>query len=66
MSALERKPQVLASTPDEVLGPGIDWRGIPRGPSQLACRLAFPDATCGVPEGLVVTREEPAASGESQ
>ena len=32
MSALERNPQVPAPTPHEVLGPGIDGRGIPRGP----------------------------------
>ena len=32
MSALERKPQVLAPIPHKVLGPGIDGRGIPRGP----------------------------------
>ena len=31
-SALERKPQVLAPTQHNVLGPGIDGRGIPRGP----------------------------------
>ena len=32
MSALERMPQVPAPTPHKVLGPGIDGRGIPRGP----------------------------------
>ena len=32
MSALERNPQVLAPSPHKVLGPGIDGRGIPRGP----------------------------------
>ena len=32
MSALERNPQVPAPTPHKVLGPGIDGRGIPRGP----------------------------------
>ena len=37
MSALERNTQVLTSTPHEVLGPGTDWRGIPRGP--LATRM---------------------------
>ena len=28
---------------DEDLGPGTDWRGIPRGPSQFAWKLAFPE-----------------------
>ena len=52
---LQRNPKVHVSTgeetsgsawtPDVVLGPGTDWRGIPRGPSQLAWRLAFPEAT---------------------
>ena len=32
MSALERNPQVPAPTPQKVLRPGIDGRGIPRGP----------------------------------
>ena len=32
MSALEMNPQVPAPTPHKVLGPGIDERGIPRGP----------------------------------
>ena len=32
MSALERNPQVPAPTPHKILGPGIDGRGIPRGP----------------------------------
>ena len=32
MSALERNPQVTEPTPRNVLGPGIDGRGIPRGP----------------------------------
>ena len=32
MSALERYPQVSAAIPHKVLGPGIDGRGIPRGP----------------------------------
>ena len=31
MWALERNLQVLAPTPNKVLGPGIDGRGIPRG-----------------------------------
>ena len=32
MSALERNPQVSGAIPHKVLGPGIDGRGIPRGP----------------------------------
>ena len=32
MSALERNPQVPAPTPHKVLGPGIEGRGIRRGP----------------------------------
>ena len=32
MSGLERNPQVPAPNPHKVLGPGIDGRGIPRGP----------------------------------
>ena len=32
VAALERNPQVPAQTPHKVLGPGIDGRGIPRGP----------------------------------
>ena len=45
MSALERKAQVTASTPQEVSGPGTDGRGIPRNPWRLKWRLAFPEAT---------------------
>ena len=45
MSALERKPEALDSAPDKDLGPGTDWRGIARGPLQLAWRLDFPEAT---------------------
>ena len=32
MSSLERKSQVPAPNPLKVLGPGIEGRGIPRGP----------------------------------
>ena len=32
MSSLERNAQVPAPTPHKILGPGIDGRGIPRGP----------------------------------
>ena len=39
----------LAPTPHKVLGPDMDWRGIPRdhreAPEQLARGLAFPEAT---------------------
>ena len=45
MSVLERKPQVPASAPHEYVGPGTNWKGILRGPSQLAWRLDFPEAT---------------------
>ena len=45
MSALERKPQVLARAPVRDIGPGTDWRGIPRSPSQLVWRLASPEDT---------------------
>ena len=45
MSALVSNPEVLASISDEDLGPGTDWGGIPRGPSQHARRLDFPEAT---------------------
>ena len=45
MSALERKPEVSASAADEDLGPGTDWRGTKRNPSQLAWTLDFPEAT---------------------
>ena len=31
-SAMERNPQVPAPAPHKILGPGIDGRGIPRGP----------------------------------
>ena len=43
----------LAPTPHKVLGPDIDWRGIPRdhreAPEQLARGLAFPEATAAGP-----------------
>ena len=45
MSELERNPDVPASKRDEVLCPCTDWRGIPRGPSQIEWRLDFPEAT---------------------
>ena len=45
MSAVERKTEVADSAPDEDLGLGTDWRGILRGPTHLAWRLDFPEAT---------------------
>ena len=44
MSALEKKPEVLASTPDEDLVPGSNCRGILRVPSRIAWRLDLPEA----------------------
>ena len=43
--ALEKKPEVLGATPDENICLGRDFKGIPRGPSQLAWRLDFPEET---------------------
>ena len=45
MSALERNPEVVASAPDEDLGPSSDWRGILRGPSHLSWGRELPEAT---------------------
>ena len=69
MSALERNPQVPASTPHKVLSPGIDGRGIPRGPratrigTGLSCgrqsRSLNPHRNSRVP---AETREYPGAS----
>ena len=44
MSALEKKPEFLASTPDEDLCISSDFRGILRGPSRLVWRLDLPEA----------------------
>ena len=57
MSALERNPQFPAPTPHKVLDPGIDGRGIPRGPEQLAWGLAFLRPPERVPEVPVISRE---------
>ena len=51
MWALERKPEVTTSASDQGIGPSIYWRGIPRGPSHLASRLGFPEATRAGPSG---------------
>ena len=45
MLALENKPVFPAYTRDEDLGPCTSWRGIERGPWQLAWRLDFSEAT---------------------
>ena len=58
MSALERNAQVPAPAPHMVLGPGIDGRGIPRGPEQLAWGLAFSEAPRAVVEVTVVSRQQ--------
>ena len=52
---LHRNPKIHVSTGEksyvptskvtEAIGPCTDWRGIPRGPSQLAWRLDFPEET---------------------
>ena len=41
MSAREKNPQVPAPTPHKVLGPGIDGRGIPRGPRATRMRTGL-------------------------
>ena len=51
MSALERNPQILATTQHKDLGPGINGRGILEAPEQLAWGLAFPEATRACPGG---------------
>ena len=62
MSALERKPEVLASTPDQDLGPGSHCRGMPRGPSLLAWRLDLPEPHERVLEVPIITRKQPRAT----
>ena len=44
MSALDWKPEAAVLVPDEDLGPGTDWRGIPRGLSQLTWKMDFSEA----------------------
>ena len=56
MSALERNPQVPAPTPHKVLGPGIDWRGILRGPRNSKGDWPFLRPPERVPEVPVVSR----------
>ena len=65
MSALERNPQVTAPTPHKILGPGIDGRGIPRGPRATRMGLAFPEATRASPRGPRRKSRAPAATREN-
>jgi len=58
----ERKPEVLASAPDEDLGPGTDWKGIPRGPCNSHGDWSFLRQYKQVPDFLVVTQEKPQVS----
>ena len=57
MSELERNPQVPAPTPHKVLSPGIEGRGIPRGPraTRMGTGLLRPPER--VPEVPIVSRE---------
>ena len=50
------KPEVLASAPDEDLGPGTDWRGILRGPCTSLGDWSFLRQYEWVSEITVVTR----------
>ena len=57
MSALERNPQVPALSSHKVLGPGIDGRGIPRSPEELAWDWPFLRPPEPVPEVPIVSPE---------
>ena len=59
MSALERNPELQASTPAEDLGPIINCRRIPRGPSRLAWRLDLHETHVWVSKVPIFTPEEP-------
>ena len=63
MSALERNPQVPAPTPHKVLGPGIDGRGITRGP--LATRM-ITGLSCGRQRGSLNPRRNSRAPAETR
>ena len=52
MSALERNPQVPATTPPKVLGPGIDGRGILRGPRATRTGTGL---SCGYQSGSLMS-----------
>ena len=58
MSALESNPQGPALTPHKVLGPGIDGRGIPRGPEQFTYGVDFLRPPERVVEVPVVSRQQ--------
>ena len=58
----ERNPEVLASAPDEDLGPSTDWKGILRGPCNSHGDWHFLRQYKGVPDFLVVTQEKPQVS----
>ena len=58
----ERKPEVLASAPDENLGPGTDWKGIPRGPCNSHGDWRVLRQYKLIPDFLVVTQEKPQVS----
>ena len=57
MSALERNPQVPASTPHMVLGPGIDGEESREAPEQLAWGWPFLRPPERVPEVPILSRE---------
>ena len=63
MSALERNPQLPAPTPHKVLGPGIDGRGITRGP--LATRM-ITGLSCGCQSGSLNPRRNSRAPAETR
>ena len=68
MGRLQKYPKIHVSTAEEtsgsgtdshkVLGPGIDGRGIPRGPEKFAWGVAFSEAPRAVVEVPVVSRQQ--------
>ena len=65
MSGLERNTEVLASTPDEDLGPGSECRGIRDGPGNSHGDWMFLRPHKRVPEFPVITSEEPTVSSRN-
>ena len=59
MLALERNPEVPASTPDEDLGLGSDCRGISRDPRNSHEEWTFLKPQEWIPDDPIVTEEEP-------